>query len=130
MVRRHFRRADMTDGDRRKHATPYARHWLCGALIALAGVGLAGCSAATPVLLPPPVYYSSQPVPNPSKRVPPPQPATPVSAPSGEAQSEVAPAPVATPQTQLPAAAQPPTAVPPPGGTPHDSSEYIEPPAR
>jgi hypothetical protein len=118
----------MAHGDTGKNAASYARHWLCGGLIALAGAGLAGCSPATPAPLPPPVFYSSQPVPNPSKRVPPASPATPVSATSVGAPGEVAPA--AAPQTQLPADAQSPATLPPPAGLPHDATEYIEPPAR
>lgn len=119
----------MVRSEMRKHAASCARHWLCGGLLALAGAGLAGCSTAPPPApSPPAVYRSSHPVANPSKRVPPAPSATPVSATSGEAAPEAVP--VAAPQTQLPGAAQPPTAVPPPGGLPHDSSEYIEPPAR
>jgi hypothetical protein len=128
MVRTQFYQADMARSDTRICAASYARYWLRAGLIVLAAAGLAGCSTAPPPRLPAPVYYSSPTVPNPAKRASPAQPAAPVSATSGTAPSEAAPD--ATSQTQLPAAAQSPTAVPPPGGMPHDSSEYIEPPAR
>ncbi len=108
-------------------ALALAAKWFCVAAIALGGAGLAGCSAPRPAP-PAPVYYSSQPIPNPTRRPPPPTTATPASATTGGAPSEASP--VATPETQLPAEAQSPIVAPAPGGSPHDSSEYIEPPSR
>lgn len=105
--------------DTRQKVIAFAARPLCAALIVLGGMELAGCSAATPA--PVPVYYASPPVPNP-QRVRRPATATPASA-GGTT-------PAAAPEGQLPADAQPPTELAPPGGLPHDSSEYIEPPSR
>ena len=99
--------------------------WMRVVLAASASVVLAACAAATPA---PVVYTPQKPRTEPPKRVRRAPEPTPVAVPSQGVDREALPA--AAPQGQLPAAAQPPAELPPPAGSPHDSSEYIEPPPR
>ncbi|MFZ2007116.1 MAG: hypothetical protein WAV02_18680, partial [Stellaceae bacterium] len=75
MVDARFHQARISQIGGRRGAVSLVAKWLCAAAIALGGAGLAGCAAPPP--LPAPVYYSSQPIPNPPKRAPRPTAATP-----------------------------------------------------
>lgn len=101
------------------------RYWFVAVMMVGVALG-AGCAPVSPAK-PDGFYIEAEPPP----RVHRPKP-TDTAKPTGAPAPTDAAAEAAPPATniQLVPAAQSPTELPPPAGTPHDPSQYIEPPSR